>query len=501
VNVLERLVHYLRWTGDGRSALDTARRAADLVEEQQTDNPTKFNVLATFASVLLVSGAHDEALKKAIHVLETSKSIIGSPELAEVRANLLITAGVAKSLGGDTGAGLALLDEALLLARQTPGGEAELRALNNKSFVLQGEGRYEEAASGALEGILLARERHLDRSANALLLANLVGCLETLGRWGEAMHHVDDGLATGAAPEVRASLLANAAHIFAFRGETDRARKAATDAAHEIAGLTALGMHAQIAVAAADVELVAGSASGALDIAIQALSGQVASDDEVDILNLTVLGLMAFRAARHLLPKDSAQNLQTFLTDQVVAMEGNADSQPHDRLRSAWAATSRAAAHAADGLSAAAEWQAAASLWESLNVPVWRIRCLIESAEADAHHNRLRATRRLSEAAEAALKLDAPVLVKDVQALARRANLQLAGPPAPKQPPLPANLTPREHEVLIMVSNGATNRMIGRALFISERTAGVHVSNVLRKLGAKNRGEAAAIGYRLNLTI
>ncbi|MFE4835873.1 LuxR C-terminal-related transcriptional regulator [Arthrobacter sp. NPDC056691] len=500
VNVLERLVHYLRWTGDGRSALDTARQAAGLVAEQQVDNQTKFNVLATFASVLLVSGAHDEALKEALHVLEASKSIIGRPELTEVRANLLITAGVAKSLGGDTGGGLALLDEALLLARRTPGGEAELRALNNQSFVLQGEGRYEEAASSALEGILLARERHLDRSVNALLLANLVGCLETLGRWSEAMSHVDDGLAASAAPEVRASLLANAAHILAFRGETERARKAAADAAHEIVGLTAVGMQAQIAVAAADVELAAGSASGALSIAIQALSDRVESDDEVDILNLTVLGLMAFRAARHLLPEDSARKHRAFLTDQVVTAEGNADSQSHDRLRSAWVATSQAAAHAADGLSATSEWQAAASLWKDLNVPVWLIRCLIESAEADAHHDRPRATKRLSEAAQAAVKLDAPILIKEVQALAQRANLRLEGPPAAKQPPLPANLTPREHEVLIMVSNGATNRMIGRALFISERTAGVHVSNVLRKLGAKNRGEAAAIGYRLNLT-
>jgi DNA-binding CsgD family transcriptional regulator len=500
--VLERLVHYLRWTGDGRAALDTARNAADLVAEQEVDVLTKANVLATYASVLLLSGAHGEALHLALHVLETSKAITHRPEHNHVTANLLITAGVAMSLEGDIAGALGLLDDALRLARRTPGGEIELRALNNKSFVLQGAGLYEEAASSALEGILLARERHLDRGTNALLLANLVSCLETLGRWREAMRHVEEGLAQSTAPEIRAGLLANAAHILTFRGETDRARGAAADAAREIFGLTAVGMHAQVAIVAADVELVAGSAAGALDIAMQALSTRVESDDDVDILNLAALGLLALRAARPVLPEDRVRNGQKFLNDQVASVERGRDTlQADDRLRSAWTATCTAAALAAAGNSTAAEWQSAASLWKRLNIPVWVVRCLIESAEADARRHRPRALRSLSEAVEIALGLDAPALVEEAQALARRANLRLESNPVRRRAPLPANLTPREHEVLIMVSSGATNRMIGRSLFISERTAGVHVSNVLRKLNAKNRGEAAAIGYRLNLIV
>ena len=57
-------------------------------------------------------------------------------------------------------------------------------------------------------------------------------------------------------------------------------------------------------------------------------------------------------------------------------------------------------------------------------------------------------------------------------------------------------LTPREREVLDMVAEGKTNREIGDALFISESTAGVHVSNILGKLGASNRVEAAAVAVR-----
>lgn len=59
--------------------------------------------------------------------------------------------------------------------------------------------------------------------------------------------------------------------------------------------------------------------------------------------------------------------------------------------------------------------------------------------------------------------------------------------------PLPAGaLTPREHEVARWVRQGRTNRQIGRALGITEKTAEVHVHNILRKLGASSRAEIAA---------
>ena len=53
-------------------------------------------------------------------------------------------------------------------------------------------------------------------------------------------------------------------------------------------------------------------------------------------------------------------------------------------------------------------------------------------------------------------------------------------------------LTDREYQVLCLVAEGYTNRQIGEELFISEKTASVHVSNILTKLGAGNRSEAAA---------
>ena len=60
-------------------------------------------------------------------------------------------------------------------------------------------------------------------------------------------------------------------------------------------------------------------------------------------------------------------------------------------------------------------------------------------------------------------------------------------------------LTPREAEVLTLIAAGQTNRQVGEALYISEKTASVHVSNILRKLGVASRVDAAAVAQRLGV--
>jgi DNA-binding CsgD family transcriptional regulator len=60
-----------------------------------------------------------------------------------------------------------------------------------------------------------------------------------------------------------------------------------------------------------------------------------------------------------------------------------------------------------------------------------------------------------------------------------------------------SRLTPREREVLDLLVTGATNKTIAIALFITEKTASVHVSNLLAKFGVTNRGEAAALARHL----
>ena len=85
-----------------------------------------------------------------------------------------------------------------------------------------------------------------------------------------------------------------------------------------------------------------------------------------------------------------------------------------------------------------------------------------------------------------------------VASVARRARLDL-GVDAPASPSERLGLTDRELDVLALVAAGRTNRQIGQELFISAKTASVHVSNILAKLGVANRGEAAAAARRLGL--
>jgi DNA-binding NarL/FixJ family response regulator len=63
----------------------------------------------------------------------------------------------------------------------------------------------------------------------------------------------------------------------------------------------------------------------------------------------------------------------------------------------------------------------------------------------------------------------------------------------------PFDLTPRERQVLALLAEGATNREIGQQLFMAEKTASVHVSRILAKLGVRSRGQAAAVAHRLGL--
>ena len=83
-------------------------------------------------------------------------------------------------------------------------------------------------------------------------------------------------------------------------------------------------------------------------------------------------------------------------------------------------------------------------------------------------------------------------LAQSITSLARRAGLQPGPRTRAREDRL--GLTDRELEVLRLVAAGRSNREIAAGLFISAKTASVHVSNILAKLGAATRTEAAATG-------
>jgi len=104
----------------------------------------------------------------------------------------------------------------------------------------------------------------------------------------------------------------------------------------------------------------------------------------------------------------------------------------------------------------------------------------------------------LITASEEAVALGSTLLTDRIAALSQRAGFGVAQPA--EESPV-AGLTPRELEVLQLVAAGRSNGEIATALFISTKTASVHVSNILAKLGVSGRGEAAAVAHRVGLTV
>lgn len=149
-----------------------------------------------------------------------------------------------------------------------------------------------------------------------------------------------------------------------------------------------------------------------------------------------------------------------------------------------------------------AAWQAAAA-WQQIGRPYraayaqWRRSAALLADGAGSGP----ATEPLRAAHAAAARLSAAPLRTEIEALARRARISLT-PAEPGPTPAPAHphgLTDREAAVLRLLAAGHTNREIGQQLFISPKTASVHVTNILRKLAVRDRVQAAAAAVRLGL--
>ncbi|MEV7378913.1 helix-turn-helix transcriptional regulator [Streptomyces lydicus] len=174
----------------------------------------------------------------------------------------------------------------------------------------------------------------------------------------------------------------------------------------------------------------------------------------------------------------------------------------------------------AEGREAPDAWAAVVAAFEPLERPHELARSCYRWAESLLHSGepatagldgrtpREAAVLLLAQARTAADAMGARPLAEELAQLAQRARIPLPGliPPQPAAPdagdaPSAAalGLTPRERDVLRLVAEGRSNRQIADALFISPKTASVHVSNILAKLGVSGRGEAGAVAHRLRL--
>ena len=155
-----------------------------------------------------------------------------------------------------------------------------------------------------------------------------------------------------------------------------------------------------------------------------------------------------------------------------------------------------------------ARWLAVRPALAARPAPFLEAYVLWRAAEAIADRGETGAAAEpLREAHAIAARIGAGLLSAGIETTARRLRVTFGTPGArvPEadepvvEPADPFGLTTREREVLGLVAEGYTNKRIAETLFISESTAGVHVSNILGKLGVATRTEAAAVAVRLGL--
>jgi DNA-binding CsgD family transcriptional regulator len=137
----------------------------------------------------------------------------------------------------------------------------------------------------------------------------------------------------------------------------------------------------------------------------------------------------------------------------------------------------------------AGDWQRAAELWTEF-------RCPYEAAQSLAEGDEEGLRRALDELNRLGARPAAAIVARRLRELGARG---LPRGPREATRANPANLTPRELEVLGLVAGGLTNGEIAERLFLSEKTVGHHVSAILRKLGVRSRGQASAEARRLGV--
>ena len=142
-------------------------------------------------------------------------------------------------------------------------------------------------------------------------------------------------------------------------------------------------------------------------------------------------------------------------------------------------------------------WAAVVAAWRAVGHVYYRAIAQVSYAESLMRvGDRDAAATEISEGLATAESLGALPLAQQFRKLARSARIKLqAEEPNPAASPV-AYLTSREREVLGLVALGRTNAQIATELFMSPKTASVHVSRIIAKLGVSNRTEAASYAHR-----
>jgi DNA-binding CsgD family transcriptional regulator/tetratricopeptide (TPR) repeat protein len=493
----EGLFRYLHDSGRGDAALAAVERAVELAPAQPP-SPERAQVLAILGNALMVAWRFDESVAACEQALALARAV--GAHQAEVLTLRALGAGLAYLGRGDEG--LAQLWLALRLAEERADPIMAHHAYVSLTDVLMTLGRPRESARLAATALEALDRYGLDQTT---LVANQVEALVAIGEWDQADRVSAAALRTMTANLPHQPLILRAS-LEIGRGEFDAAR------AHLQAAAPTVHVDPDVATYDAYLAELALWERRWVD-ADDAVTDGLARARSRDMAQLRVwlcakgLHAQAELAALARTRRDADAvgewlgRAGKLLSTARRAATGAAAVTPN---AAGWRAVAEAEFERARGEARPEAWSVAAATWERLERPPLVAYCRWRQAEAlvAAGASRAAANEPLRQAHTVAARIGAKPLLRELELLAARARLELASPEVGSSDGEEdlrdvLGLTPREAEVLALLARGCTNREIAATLVISVRTAGVHVSHILRKLGAPNRLEAAAIAHRL----
>ena len=486
--LLDRRFEARRWMDRGDAVAELEEAVALVPAEPPT--PELAVALASLANAWLLRAEMSTALEISERALAVARAT--GERRSETRA--LISMGVARGYLGDPEAALPALREGRAIAEEIGDHDGVLRSYVNLSDQLELLRRHEEAAEEALAGLEVARRVGFIRRYGDVLAFNAAEPLVRLGRWKEAERIVSEGLAT--ASHLWPMILE--AHLAIARGDVDSAARQVQRATGTLGSIQA---DAEVALVKAQLAHVRGD----LAAAGESIAALLPALEESRIAQMSwpvVVAGLAIEADAASQRRDLRQAADpSGLASRLAAF---ADALDRDSAISrGYAELADAERARIDGADGPEVWRTAVAAWRSVHEPYPVAQALVRLAEAELAAGDKEAARdAVAEAAAIARDLGATPVLEDAIALARRARLELGGE-APAVADAPAaerlGLTEREQEVLRLVADGRSNAQIATELFISPKTASVHVSNILGKLGVSSRVEAAAVAHRLGL--
>ena len=497
-SLLEHVARNQFSQGRSADAADTRRSALELLPPGPSKVRAK--LLASEVKELMLESRHQEAVDAAVEAIEVARA--AGDEVSELRA--LDGMGVAFFGLGRSEEGERTLREALVRMRE--GGLVHFLYTHvNLADALCGAGRLDEARVIVEEGDALAAEKGAPRRWLMMLRAELAF---EAGEWEAA----EAALPSPGRPAMGTTFINDSLRRIELalgRGDHDVARRLLDEAEDVAADTREPQWIGPLGSLRAELE----RRTGDLDAARAAIDDAL---DRLDFCSQDVGRMARVAATGTRVEADAAVRARDLGEDPAFAVasaEGliarvEACAEGERPVEAAFLASARAEVGRARGSDDPALWATAVAEWEALGRPYRAAQALRRKAEALlARGERDAASESAMAALCAAQEIGAAWLASEIEGFALRARLRLE-PDEPSPAPAltatdagedPFGLTPRERQVLSLLADGRTNREIGTALYMAEKTASVHVSRILSKLDVRSRTEAAALAHRVGL--